>query len=63
MVEFIVIQNRSRHGPSGKGKHIMHGEPVTSYIAALEIKRDVEAKFKGPVPAGTVCVYEVRRVL
>ena len=63
MVEFIVIQNRSRHGPSGKGKHIMHGEPVTSYIAALEIKRDVEAKFKGPVPAGTVCVYELRRVL
>ena len=62
-MEFIVVQNRSRHGPSGKGKHIMHGEPVTSYIAALEIKRDVEAKFKGPVPAGTVCVYELRRVL
>ena len=62
-MEFIVVQNRSRHGPSNKGKHIMHGEPVTSYIAALEIKRDVEAKFKGPVPAGTVCVYEVRRVL
>ena len=62
-MEFIVVQNRSRHGPSNKGKHIMHGEPVTSYIAALEINRDVEAKFKGPVPAGTVCVYELRRVL
>lgn len=62
-MEFIVVQNRSRHGISNKGKHIMHGEPVTSYIAALEIKRDVEAKIKGPVPAGTVCVYEVRRVL
>ena len=62
-MEFIVIQNRSRHGSSGKGKHIMHGDPVTSYIAALEIKRDVEARLIQTVPVGTVCVYEVRRVL
>lgn len=62
-MEFIVIQNRSRHGPSGKGKHIMHGEPVTSYIKALEIKREVEARLRQPVPVGTVCVYELRRVL
>ena len=62
-MEFVVIQNRSRHGPSGKGKHIMHGEPVASYIKALEINREVEARINGPVPAGTVCVYEVRRVL
>ena len=63
MVEFIVIQNRSRHGPSNKGKHIVHGEPTTSYVRALEIKRDVEARLRQPVPVGTVCVYEVRRVL
>ena len=63
MVEFIVIQNRSRHGPSSKGKHIVHGEPVTSYLDALAIKRDVEARLKRPVPAGTICVYELKRVL
>lgn len=62
-MEFIVIQNRSRHGPNSKGKHIVHGEPVTSYLDALAIKRDVEERLKRPIPAGTICVYELKRVL
>ena len=48
---------------SSKGKHIVHGEPTTSYVRALEIKREVEARLRQPVPVGTVCVYELRRVL
>lgn len=60
MIRFLTIQERGRKSSSRKEKYVVHGN-ATSFSEAKNLKDLLEAKY--PMAAGTICIYEVQRVL